>query len=233
MTTVTLLIDPEEFRAGRVVIRGDKYKHLFRVRRLATRSRIRVVDGEGNARWGAVGRIDSKTALVEIQDAAPANELSVGLEIFVVPPKPQRLKILVEKATELGVTAIRIVSSRRVAREVTPNEIARLKRIASAAVEQSQRSRVPDISGPHSWSDFLSRLSDLGKLWVLDPGASDPLEPSTGSRIGLLVGPEGGFSEDELCELVRREVSPVNLGPTILRTETAAIVGSALLLHRR
>ena len=62
MTTVTLLIDPEEFRAGRAEIRGDKYKHLFKVRRLATRSRIRIVDGEGNARWGTVGRIDSKTA---------------------------------------------------------------------------------------------------------------------------------------------------------------------------
>lgn len=229
--TVTLLVDPEELRADRVEIRGDKYKHLFRARRLATRTRMRLVDGEGHARWGAVERIDGKTALVEMGEPAPSNELPTHVEIFLVPPKPQRLKILIEKTTELGVAAIRLVSSTFMAREVLPNEMGRLKRIASAAVEQSQRSRVPDISGPHSWSDALSLAGDLGRLWVLDPGARGSLEPSLGSRSGLLVGPEGGFSGEELSDLARRHAVPVNLGPTILRTETAAIVGCALLLQ--
>jgi len=229
--TVTLLVDPDELRAGRVEIRGDKYKHLFKVRRLATGTRMRLVDGEGNARWGEVERIEAKTALVEIGETAPANELSARVEIFVVPPKPQRLKILVEKTTELGAVAIRIVSSARMAREVLPNEMGRLKRIAAAAVEQSQRSRVPDISGPHSWSDALSLAADLGRLRVLDPGARDSLAPSPESRSGLLVGPEGGFSVEELADLASRNAWSVNLGPTILRTETAAIVGCALLLR--
>jgi 16S rRNA (uracil1498-N3)-methyltransferase len=227
---ITLLIEPEEFEGDSVEIRGDNYKHLFRARRLTRGSEIRVVDGRGNARWSGVEEIGPKSARLELGDSAPSNEPEGRISLFVVPPKPQRLAVLVEKTTELGVSAIHLISSVRNARTVVSGEMARLGRISRSAVEQSHRSFLPQICGPHSWSDSVDLIAEFESFWVLDPTADRRPEDVAGSSQGLVVGPEGGFTTEELAQLRQLGGDRIGLGARILRTETAAIVGTALLL---
>ncbi len=227
---ITLVIDPMTFDRTTIEIRGEKYRHLFRARRLPAGARLRLVDGDGRARWGVIARVDSQTALLELAEAAPDNESEIDVSVFVVPPKPQRLATLVEKTTELGVSAIHLLSSARRARSVRASEVSRLKRIAISAVEQSHRSRLPRISGPMSWEEMRGLTAELDTLWALDPTSGRRADSATGLRRGLVVGPEGGFDSRELADLSGIGCTSICLGERILRTETAAIVGSALLM---
>lgn len=226
---ITLLVDPIEIDGQEVEIEGEKYKHLFRARRLPVGNRVRVVDGRGRARWGRVERVDARVAVIQLQEAAAPNELGVEIDLFVACPRSPRLKMLIEKTTEIGVTRIRLIESDRAARSVAADRIERLARVARAAVEQCQRARVPEISGPHSWAEMLALLTELDCVWYLNPESGGARRSPSGTRLGLVVGPEGGLTVGESTELERSGGVAVGLGPTILRTETAAIVGVALL----
>lgn len=228
--TTSLLLTPEELGLPEVKIEGDRYRHLFRARRQKAGDRMRVVDGQGHARWARVIRVDRRAGYLELADEAPQNEPELWLELFVVPPKPQRLTWLVEKSTEIGVSAIRLIHSRRGPRSYGPGTLERLRRVASAAVMQSQRSLVPEISGVHDWQDLSALTSEMETRWALDPDATETESIETSNSACLLVGPEGGWEEAERRDMVGMGCRSLALGPRILRTETAAVVGSTLLL---
>jgi len=95
---------------------------------------------------------------------------------------------------------------------------------------QSQRSLVPEISGVHDWQDLIALTSELETCWALDPDATETETIETSNSACLLVGPEGGWEEAERGDMVGMGCRSLALGPRILRTETAAVVGSTLLL---
>lgn len=235
--TYSILLSPEEMGQHEVKIQGDRYRHLFRARRQKVGDRMRAVDGRGRARWAQVVRIDRIAGYLEMADEAPQNEPEIWLELFVVPPKPQRLTWLVEKSTEIGVSAIRLIHSRRGPRSCGAGTLERLRRVASAAVMQSQRSLVPEISGVHEWPELAALTSKSGTCCALDQDARALSDIEISSSACLLVGPEGGWEEAERREMEAMGCQSLALGPRILRTETAAVVGSTLLLaaadHRR
>jgi 16S rRNA (uracil1498-N3)-methyltransferase len=164
-------------------------------------------------------------------ESAPANEPPLYLELFCPLPKPERAAWLVEKTTEVGVSAIRFVRSARAPRELTAGALARLGRVAAAAVEQCHRARVPALSGPLAWEEFSSFLAEFDDRYVLDPRAKERSPArSNAARVALVVGPEGGWSEAEFASLERAGCRPLRLGARVLRIETAAVVGAGLLL---
>jgi len=228
--TTSLLLTPEELGLPEVKIEGERYRHLFRARRQKVGDRMRVVDGRGRARWARVLRVDRRAGYLELADEAPRNEPEVWLELFVVPPKPQRLTWLVEKSTEIGVSAIRLIHSRRGPRSCGPGTLERLRRVASAAVMQSQRSLVPEISGVHDWHELAALTAESETTWILDPEADTREKINVFGSTSLLVGPEGGWEEREIEDMKVLGCLSLTLGPRILRTETAAVVGGALLL---
>ena len=228
--TTSLLLSPEELDRDEVEIGGDRYRHLFRARRQKVGDRIRLVDGRGRARWARVVGVDRRVGRLELAEEAPGNEPKIWLELVVVPPKPQRLTWLVEKSTEIGVSAIRLIHSARGPRKAGKGTLDRLRRVASAAVVQSHRALVPEISGVHDWSELASLTSGVAASWTLDPSLEQPSEIEAQGSAGLLVGPEGGWDERELRDMEVLECRSLSLGPRTLRTETAAVVGSALLL---
>ena len=228
--TTSLLLSPEELGQPEVKIEGDRYRHLFRARRQKVGDRMRVVDGRGRARWAQVIRIDRLAGYLELADEAPRNEPEVWLELFVVPPRSQRLTWLVEKSTEIGVSAIRLIHSRRGPRSCGAGTLERLRRVAAAAVVQSQRSLIPEISGVHDWHELVALASRSETCWTLDPDAKAAANLETSDSACLLVGPEGGWEEAERRDMKAMGCLPLALGPRILRTETAAVVGATLLL---
>lgn len=232
---ITLLVDPEAFDAPEVKIEGDSYRHLFRARRVEVGAEMRVVDGRGRARRGRVARVDRTSAIVALSDPAPDNEPAFRLALLVPTCRPEAAAWLVEKGTEVGVSAIHFLNMARAPRDFGAGTLDRLRRVAAAAVEQCQRSRVPEITGPHAWKE-AGALAGAGPRWFLDTETAAPL-PQGGHAgpppedIGaLLVGPEGGLAPEERRELLASGWNPVGLGQRILRLETAAVVGAAFLL---
>lgn len=232
MSQVTLLADPGSFDVGEVRVEGEPYRHLFRARRLALGDPVRVVDGRGRARWAEVARVDRSVAILRLGEAAPVNEPELRLDLLVPTCRPERASWLVEKATELGVASIRFLHTERAPREFGEGTIARLRRVASAALEQSHGSRLPDITGPHDWRELTVLTDGAGERWVLDTEAEPTGWSPAGGSGALLIGPEGGWSPGERGHLADAGWKPVGLGPRVLRLETAAIVGAARLLLR-
>jgi 16S rRNA (uracil1498-N3)-methyltransferase len=225
----TVVVEPEVLAGATLELSGDAYHHLFRARRLAGGESLRVVDGAGNARWGRITGVGPDRATIELGATAPVNEPAINVELWVAPPRSRRAAWMVEKATELGVGAIHFVLADRAARELPPQALERLRRVAVSAVEQCHRARVPGISGPHTWEACLERL-DTSSSRVLVPGGGVLTPAPSASSISLLVGPEGGWSASELSQLSDLGVASVGLGPRVLRVETAAVVAAALAL---
>ncbi len=235
-----LIVSPAQLRGEQVVVEGDGYRHLFRAKRMAVGDGLRVVDGEGRARHGEIVEVGRRQATVTLGRPAESLESEVKLELWVAPPRPQRAAWLVEKATELGAHAVRFVATERTSRQWGEEVMARLARVARAAVEQCGRSRVPPITGVHPWTDLVTQ-SEAGEAamvrHVLHPGAARQLSAwfqaasiQTASPGAVLIGPEGGWTVEELAELQAGGWIELGLGARVLRTETAAITAAALWL---
>lgn len=246
---ITLVVEPPRFAAGDgdehgqpaaqpqplLTVEGDAYRHLFRARRIGVGERLRVVDGEGRARWGEVIQVGRSSALVELAEPAAPNEPRLHLEVLVATLRPERASWLVEKATELGAGAIRFLNTERGPRSFGPGTADRLRRVAIAAVEQCHRARCPEVTGPHPFAEIATLASAAGHRWLLDPaGETDAFASPAPPAImeSLLAGPEGGWSPAELETLDAAGWKRISLGPRTLRIETAVLAGAALLLLR-
>jgi 16S rRNA (uracil1498-N3)-methyltransferase len=234
---ITLLATPEALLGSETSVEGDAYRHLFRARRTEVGERMRVVDGLETARWGEVARVAKTAALLKLGEPAPKNEPAFRLTLVAPTCRPERAAWLVEKATEIGVCRIAFVHTERAPRELGPGTFDRLRRLARAAVEQCHRTRVPEIDGPHAWKDLESLTAGAEHRWVLDTTPSSEGGGAWGERSGesgaLLVGPEGGWTSEERQELQLAGYRAVHLGDRVLRLETAAIAGAAILLLAR
>jgi 16S rRNA (uracil1498-N3)-methyltransferase len=229
---ITLLADPERLAGPTLTVSGEPYRHLFRARRVAVGERLRVVDGEGRARFAEVAAVGKAAATVTLLEPAPDLEPAVRVELLVATLKPERAAWLVEKATEIGVSAIRFLHSARAPRTFGDGTVERLRRVAAAAVEQCGRARFPPVTGTHSWQEVETLTAGFADRRVLDlgpeaAGGAGPTPGVPGAPVALLVGPEGGWTGEEREELDRLGWRPLGLGSRVLRTETAAVVGAA------
>ena len=229
MSGANLLVTPDELDAEALRVEGESYRHLFRARRLGAGEPLRLVDGRGRARWAAVERVDRRGAELRLGGPAPANDPARAVTLLVAMPRPDRAAWLVEKATELGVRAVRFVESERAVRGLDARLLARLSRVAASALEQSGGATLPELSGPHPPGDVRALLA-AGPAVVLHPAASEPLVALRGEVAAVLVGAEGGWSEAELAAFEDAGARRVRLGDRVLRVETAAVAAAALLL---
>lgn len=181
------------------------------------------MDGEWRARITQIGR-GRATLTVETQTRPQPPDSGPWLAFALL--KRDATELVVQKATELG--AARILPLRTARTQLARVNLARLRAIAIEAAEQCERLTIPCI-------DELQSLPDLWRVWPAERRLAAAVERSTAappaaSAGGLLVGPEGGFTPEELDDMRRLSfVVPVSLGPLILRAETASIAGLALL----
>ncbi len=227
----TCLVSPSALEGERLEISGDTYRHLFRAARLAAGEELRLVDGEGRARRGRVVAVHRQAAEIALAESLPAGEPSLALTVWSPLPKAARAAWMVEKLTEVGVVGLRFYRCPRAPRQAGPGALDRLRRVASAAVEQCGRSRRPALSGTHDWSEVPTAVSAAPHAWILDSAGAPGGGPPDGLETGIVVvGPEGGLTAEELAALEAAGGRRLALGPTPLRVETAAVVGSGLLL---
>lgn len=225
----TVVVTPAELGRSEVVVRNDLYRHLFRSARHRTGDRLRLVDGAGRARWGEVLEVGPREARLGLGEPAANGEAARRIGIWVPMPKAPRATWLVEKATELGVVRIVFFRSTRAPRSPGASRLDRLARVAVAAVEQSGRSLVPELVAARDLADLLADALPMGALFHLDPRCEEGFPSDLGNEVTAVVGPEGGWGDDELDLLCSAGSRPVRLGLTTLRTETAAIAALACL----
>jgi 16S rRNA (uracil1498-N3)-methyltransferase len=167
-------------------------------------------------------------AVVLEELAAPAvGDAEVSL--YQAVPKGGRMDLVVEKATEVGVTSIVPLLTQRGVVSPREGKVGRWRRVAEAAARQSLRLSIPKVSEPVPFSEAVSRVGERGVLLHNDTGVP-PVEAVVGSPVGLLVGPEGGWGEDELRLAGDAGMPLGSMGPYRLRSETAGIVAVARAL---
>jgi len=177
-----------------------------------------------------VERLERGRALLRLSTTEMVAGPRRAVELLVAPPRLPRATWLVEKATELGVAAIRFIGGERAPRRYGEKSLGRLRRVAAAALEQSQQARLPELSGVHAWRELESLLAGSGDRLRLERGGAVWRPGNADGRLTLVIGPEGGWSAAETAALDELGCRATALGPTVLRVETAAVAAAALAL---
>jgi len=237
------LIKKEKILDGTITIDGDEFRHIVRVIRLGRGDKIYLIDGESREYSGiitSVGKdaLEVKILAERILDTEPAIKVALYQGLI----KGEKFDWLVQKIVELGVSRIvPIVSQRTVVK--TPGEAKRQRweKIIRNAVCVSGRGEIPEITSP---MEFLCALRSVPPdepiilFWeeceskIRLKGLRETMQELKGSRwIHIFVGPEGGFTAEEVGRALERGARIVNLGPRILKSETAAIAAVSLILY--
>ena len=235
-------VSRSDIRGEQVVLGGRQAHQIRNVLRMKPDERIIVLDNTGFeyevvltdvGKGKVVGRIDSRHA--------DAGEPQVRLTLYQSLLPRDKFELVLQKCTEIGISQfVPVITQRSIVRDadtVTSKKLTRWRRIITEAAEQSHRGRIPDLSLPVQFEEALSQLNAFDCCLIASPqeqqmslqkalsGAKQELQ-----NVALLIGPEGGFTEQEVSLAVNAGARPVSLGPRILRTETAAIVAAALVL---
>lgn len=223
-----------------VELAAEQARYVGRVLRKKTGDRIVLFDGSGGEYDASIAffRKDAVGLIVEkFRDVRPESKLAIRLLQCV--SRGERMDIVVQKATELGVSRITPITSEysvvKFDEKRAGKRVVHWQKVAIGACEQSGRTLVPDIDRPMRLRDVLGDCVNADWLRLIcKPGTERSAQATVenGQRIDLLVGPEGGFSEDEYALADAAGFVPLGLGPRILRTETAAIVALTILQHR-
>lgn len=209
---------------------GPEAHHLHNVLRLQPGDEIELFDGDGTEATARVESASKKRVVVSILSRQPgAAELPAPLTLATAVPKGDRFRWLVEKATELGVTRLVPLQTERSVVDPRATKLEKMRAAVIAASKQCCRAQLMEITPLQNWAEFLTSLPTDDPLLIAHPGgtawradwvAGD--QPTT-----ICIGPEGGFSEAEISHANAR-ATLVDLGPRILRIETAALALVAL-----
>jgi 16S rRNA (uracil1498-N3)-methyltransferase len=225
----------DEIRNGRARIVGDDAHHLTRVLRVEPGQRFEISDN----RDVYLAEVETaRKSLVEFSlvERLPAVAPGARIDLFASLIRFERFEDLIEKATELGVAHIVPVAAERSEKglaRAAEKRLPRWRRIAREASEQSRRARLPEIESPIELMEAV-REESAHRL-LLDEEAAPgilgalPVNRKPDDSIALLVGPEGGWTDRERAAIVEAGWRAVSLGSTILRAETAAVAGLAIV----
>lgn len=224
--------------AGRSrAIGGTAAQHITRVLRLRENDVLTLFDGRGGEYGGRIAAFRKDSVLVDVQEhRATERESSLDLTLAQGVSRSERMDWVVQKATELGVSRIvPVLTERSVVRldeRQSERKLQHWRAITIAACEQCGRNRVPDVSSPTALHEmFRGMAPDATRVLLSPTGALPASALARSSKITMLIGPEGGLSDKEEEAATAAGFQRVQLGPRILRTETAAIAALAVLQH--
>ncbi|HYT90421.1 MAG TPA: RsmE family RNA methyltransferase [Gemmataceae bacterium] len=211
---------------GPLVLDGPEAHHLATVCRSRPGDLVCLFNGDGHEYPARVVALERRHVTLEILEAiAPQRELPFRLEVAVPLPKGDRAQFLVEKLTELGVTTFVPLSTRRSVVHPRESRLEKLQRYVIEASKQCGRNVLMTVEPLADWETYCCR-DGLPEVRVLaHPGGSGQCGAGgAADTVALAVGPEGGFTEEEAASARAVGWRTLDLGPRILRVETAAIV---------
>jgi 16S rRNA (uracil1498-N3)-methyltransferase len=225
---------PDHIARDECIIDGEEFAHLTHVMRRSVGDVICLVDGAGTGYDVAIEEITRRQARCRILSKKermhePSIHLTLGAAVL---KNGANFDFLVEKATELGVSAVVPLLTERTIPHHARTE--RWQKIALAAMKQSGRSVLPHVSEPEPLEIFLKKSAGAGVRLLPHEKTTHPhlrdIVPVKDVSVAVAIGPEGGFSEDEVGGALAAGFTTVSLGPRRLRTETAALFAVGLVL---
>ncbi|MDI6450115.1 16S rRNA (uracil(1498)-N(3))-methyltransferase [Anaerobaca lacustris] len=229
------------FEGDSVRLGAEQAHQVCHVLRLRAGDAIVVLDGAGSEFDVTLTSIGREVLGRIVGTRQATGEPGVQVALFQGLLAREKFEWVLQKGTEVGVARFVPVQTERTllrARHIDDRKLIRWQRIVAEAAEQSHRGRVPQIEEAITWPQALSQLGGFDRALIASTSGetlalNDALRPDgkTPGSIALLIGPEGGFSDAETAQARDSGAVAVTLGPRILRTETAAIVAPALVLH--
>jgi 16S rRNA (uracil1498-N3)-methyltransferase len=222
----------EPITGDHVTLDGPEAHHLLHVMRAAAGDHVTLFDGSGAEFVAVVESVRRSNADVRIVERREVDrELSIPVVVGVSLPKGDRQKWLIEKLTELGVTAVVPLSTERGVAVPTNSALERLQRAVIEASKQCGRNRLMQTAKPQRWADWVSQNPMSGesapppRRLLAHPGGTPLAQIELPSQLAtqLAVGPEGGLTDAEVAAALAADWQMVDLGPRILRVETASI----------
>ena len=229
-------------------LRDENYNHAANVLRLRAGEQVMVSDEEGTDYYCTVMAEQptaEKTLQLSVDRVAEGNhELPARVTLYMSLPKSDKMELIIQKATELGVTDIVPVESKNCIMKLEPKKetakIARWQAIAEAAAKQSKRSVIPAVHAPVRFTEAVKKAEEESTVCLIPYEDSRDMHSMCeaiisflpGSDIAVFIGPEGGYDELEIKYAVDHGIRPVSLGRRILRCETAAIAVLSLIMIR-
>lgn len=228
----------------RIFVRNpDDIKHMSKVLRLDVKDIVEICNGEGFEYIAKIVKLEKNSIHLEILEGRPSStESPVQITIIQGIPKSGKMEMIIQKNTELGVfQIIPLITNRTVVqlkdKKSEDKKIERWQKIADEAAKQCKRGVIPVIKPPITFEDLFHMGIEYDLMMIPyekeeSMGIKKVLKDNHSyKKIAVIIGPEGGFEEDEIKMAMEQGIIPVTLGPRILRTETAGMVATALLMY--
>ena len=226
-------VDPKSVQSDVFTLNGDEAFHAFKVLRHKIGDFLNATDGMGNRYSGKILEITKEDVLVKINNV----EINFGepqhyLILAQAVPKGSLFDVVVEKGTEIGICEFQPILSKY--SQINPeNRINRWQQKAHAAMKQCGRSRCPKINVPVLFNDFVSSIKKENVFIAHEKTtvSLDKASFNSPKKSIVLIGPEGGFADEEIELAKAHNIIPISLGNRRLRSETAGIVAATKILH--
>jgi 16S rRNA (uracil1498-N3)-methyltransferase len=236
MRLTRVYVDAPLSAGAQITLEGNAASHVTRVLRLRVGQALTLFNGKGGEHAASIDKAHGGEVTVSVgEHAAVERESPFPLTLAQGISRGERMDLVVQKATELGVSRlVPLLTERSVVRldaQQADRKFNHWRAVAIAACEQCGRNRLPDVALPTQLRGFLRQAMGGGTRLLLSPEATRRIEdiprPEAGATV--LIGPEGGLSDEEQQDAQAAGFTAVRLGPRILRTETAAIAAITLL----
>ncbi|MBA4700942.1 MAG: 16S rRNA (uracil(1498)-N(3))-methyltransferase [Ruminococcus sp.] len=235
--------EPSQIKGGIVCIEGTDVNHMKNVLRMKAGEKVEVSDGQGTEYLCEVDRYEGEYVFLRIISAGSKEaELPSRIFLFQGLPKGDKMELIIQKAVELGVYQIIPTSTKRAVVKLDAKKAGkkteRWNAIALSAAKQSGRSRVPQVMPVLSFREALEQARELDVVMIPYEQAEgmemtkkliSAVRP--GQDVGIFIGPEGGFEEDEVEKAIQSGAHSITLGKRILRTETAGLAILSILMY--
>jgi len=220
---------------AQIILDGDAFHHAIHVLRCKKGSQLELFNGEGLQANGEILSLDRRTATIFLEKVSMVNnESSLNTILIQGISKGERMDYCLQKATELGVSAVYPVITEYCNVQLKDSQwekrMMHWSKVMISACEQCGRNSIPKLAPPMPLFDALNALREQHAIYLLHPTNSQPfnLAKPKNNAIGFVVGPEGGFSEDEVDHIMSIGISSLKLGPRILRSETCGVVALSI-----
>jgi len=237
------IIDGDILPGNVYLLNAEESHHATRVLRLSVGDEIGIINGQGTAATAAISSISGASVQVIIHALDEPNEPVIDVTLYQGLCKGDKLELVAQKCTELGVCRIVPVEFARSDVRIGKDEsgrISRLARIAREAAKQCGRAFIPVVSKSVSFEEMIHELVNKEQQHVIIPWEKDTHRLMDALSVmtkhncySIVIGPEGGIEQNEIDWLVDIGATPVSLGKRILRTETAAIAAVSILMYTR
>lgn len=234
-------ITPDQLQVPNPYLQGDEAKHIFQVLRMKKGDRFLLFDNSHQEYQAVIASVSGERVYFEIlerQVTMRESPLQITLGLPII--RPQHFEWILQKGTELGVFAIRpfysAYSRLNFEKADLESRMKRWKKIIVEAAKQCQRNVLPELFSVVSFAVLLEESHQKLKLIPYEEESSQTLkeleqQPSSLETAFVLIGPEGGFRKEEVCQAQEKGFVSVSLGPRILRSETAALALICLLQY--